>query len=48
VAFVWAAQALARSVFPVPGGPYMSAPDIRDVYMVIPFGGLIPRVLNFS
>ena len=32
------ASALARSVFPHPGGPYSSAP----------FGGLIPILENFS
>lgn len=35
---VWAAQALASKVFPVPGGPYMSTP----------FGGWMPRFSNFS
>lgn len=33
VDFVWAAQARAKSVFPVPGGPYSSTP----------FGGWIPE-----
>lgn len=38
VAFVWAAQALAKSVLPVPGGP-----NIRH-----PLGGLIPSLVNQS
>uniref|UniRef100_A0A2M4ACQ5 Putative ribosomal protein s8 n=2 Tax=Anopheles triannulatus TaxID=58253 RepID=A0A2M4ACQ5_9DIPT len=38
VDFVWAAQARARSVLPVPGGPYSRTP----------FGGRMPRFLNFS
>uniref|UniRef100_A0A0E9XJN4 Uncharacterized protein n=1 Tax=Anguilla anguilla TaxID=7936 RepID=A0A0E9XJN4_ANGAN len=38
VALVWAAQALASNVFPVPGGPYISTP----------FGGWMPRFSNFS
>lgn len=35
---VWAAQALASRVFPVPGGPYIRTP----------FGGWMPRFSNFS
>lgn len=38
VAFVWAAQALANIVFPVPGGPNNKTP----------LGGLIPIYLNLS
>ena len=32
--FVWAAQALAINVLPVPGGPYNSTPTSRSVYTV--------------
>lgn len=35
---VWAAHARARSVFPVPGGPYIRTP----------LGGCIPKFSNFS
>lgn len=35
---VWAAHARAKSVFPVPGGPYIRTP----------FGGWIPKFSNFS
>ena len=55
VTLVWAAQALARSVFPVPGGPYKSTPahnsncvhqQQRDTQE--PFGGEIPMASNLS
>lgn len=35
---VWAAHARAKSVFPVPGGPYIRTP----------LGGCIPKFSNFS
>ena len=55
--FVWAAQALASRVFPVPGTPYNSTPErklmitngaILFVAVVVPLGGWIPMFSNAS
>lgn len=39
------AKALAIKVLPVPGGPYIRQPKFIKF---IPFGGLIPTLLNNS